>query len=67
MPTQHWTSDDLPDLTGRTVVVTGASSGIGVTTASALAPAGAHVVLGVAPYPISYPSWARQRAACDVT
>lgn len=47
MATRKWTSLDLPNLTERTVVVTGASSGIGATTASALAGAGAHVVLAV--------------------
>lgn len=35
------------DLTGRQVVITGASSGIGVETARALAQAGADLVLGV--------------------
>ena len=35
------------DLSGRLAVVTGASSGIGVETARALAGAGADVVLGV--------------------
>ncbi len=36
---------DLPDLTGRRAVVTGANSGIGYETAKALAQAGATVVL----------------------
>ena len=35
------------DLTGRTAIVTGASSGIGVETARALAAAGASVTLAV--------------------
>jgi NAD(P)-dependent dehydrogenase (short-subunit alcohol dehydrogenase family) len=40
-----WTETDIPDLTGRIAVVTGANGGLGLQTALALAGAGAHVVL----------------------
>ncbi|MFF3712375.1 SDR family NAD(P)-dependent oxidoreductase [Streptomyces phaeochromogenes] len=42
-----WTANDLPNLTGRTVVITGAGRGLGLITARELARAGARVVLGV--------------------
>jgi NAD(P)-dependent dehydrogenase (short-subunit alcohol dehydrogenase family) len=42
-----WTSAGLPSQQGRTVIVTGANSGIGLPTARALAAAGARVVLAV--------------------
>lgn len=40
-----WTENDIPDLSGRTAVVTGANGGLGLATATALAGAGAEVVL----------------------
>jgi hypothetical protein len=40
-----WTAADLPDLTGTTVLVTGATAGLGEATTIALATRGAHVVL----------------------
>jgi NAD(P)-dependent dehydrogenase (short-subunit alcohol dehydrogenase family) len=45
--TTTWSTTDIPDMTGRSVIVTGANSGIGRSAASALADAGAHVVLAV--------------------
>jgi NAD(P)-dependent dehydrogenase (short-subunit alcohol dehydrogenase family) len=41
----HWTAADIPDLSGRLAVVTGANSGLGLVTARELARAGARVVI----------------------
>jgi NAD(P)-dependent dehydrogenase (short-subunit alcohol dehydrogenase family) len=43
----NWTTNDIPDQTGRTAVITGANTGLGYETAKALAAKGAHVVLAV--------------------
>ena len=43
----RWTTNDMPTLTGRKAVVTGANSGLGFCTAAALAAHGAAVTLAV--------------------
>src|SRR3984893_6981525 len=45
--TTSWSTVDIPDLNGRSVIVTGSNSGIGRAAARALADAGARVVLAV--------------------
>jgi NAD(P)-dependent dehydrogenase (short-subunit alcohol dehydrogenase family) len=42
-----WTPDDIGDQSGRTFVITGANSGIGLEAARELVRAGAHVVMAV--------------------
>jgi NAD(P)-dependent dehydrogenase (short-subunit alcohol dehydrogenase family) len=41
-----WTATDVPDQTGRTILITGANSGLGLRSAEALATKGARVLLG---------------------
>ncbi|BBX50382.1 SDR family oxidoreductase [Mycolicibacterium poriferae] len=40
-----WSTNDIPDLRGKTAVVTGANGGLGLASAKALAGHGAHVVM----------------------
>ncbi|MDQ3600778.1 MAG: SDR family NAD(P)-dependent oxidoreductase, partial [Actinomycetota bacterium] len=42
----RWNVDDIPDQTGRTVLVTGANSGLGRQSALVLARRGATVLMG---------------------
>jgi NAD(P)-dependent dehydrogenase (short-subunit alcohol dehydrogenase family) len=42
-----WSSNDIPNMTGRSVIITGANSGIGRSAAAALAKSGARVILAV--------------------
>ncbi|WP_435359015.1 oxidoreductase [Haloarchaeobius sp. DFWS5] len=42
---KEWTAADIPDQSGRTIVVTGANSGLGFEATKALAAKGAHVVM----------------------
>jgi NAD(P)-dependent dehydrogenase (short-subunit alcohol dehydrogenase family) len=45
--TLPWTPSRLGDLTGKRIIVTGATNGVGLGTARALAKAGGHVILAV--------------------
>ena len=45
--TTPWTPARLGDLTGKRIIVTGATNGVGLGTAQALTKAGAHVILAV--------------------
>ena len=47
MAHDRWTADDMPDLSGKVAIVTGANSGIGLEAARALARKRAHVVLEI--------------------
>ncbi len=42
---ENWTTDKIPDLSGKTILITGANSGIGFETTLALTKKGAHVIM----------------------
>jgi NAD(P)-dependent dehydrogenase (short-subunit alcohol dehydrogenase family) len=42
-----WTAEQIPDLSGKTFLVTGANSGLGYVTTRELAAKGAHVIMAV--------------------
>ena len=68
--TRKWSGADIPDQSGRVVVVTGANTGIGYYTACMLVDRGAHVVLAVRNLAKGNVALARMVAACpraDVT
>lgn len=41
----NWTANDIPNLNGKTAIVTGANSGLGLVASKALAAKGCHVVM----------------------
>jgi NAD(P)-dependent dehydrogenase (short-subunit alcohol dehydrogenase family) len=45
--TEQWSPTRLGDLTGKRIIVTGATNGVGLATARALTRAGAHVIMAV--------------------
>ncbi len=45
MDKKNWTLNDIPDLTGKTIIVTGANTGLGFESAKSFARNGANVVM----------------------
>lgn len=43
---KNFTEDNIPDQTGRVIIITGGTSGLGLTSAIALAKKNAHVIIG---------------------
>ena len=46
MSKAKWTSNDIPDLTGKVIIVTGGNSGLGYESVKAFAENGADVIMG---------------------
>jgi NAD(P)-dependent dehydrogenase (short-subunit alcohol dehydrogenase family) len=42
---KKWTTDDIPDLSGKITLITGANGGIGFEAARELARKGAHIIM----------------------
>ena len=59
-----WTPQDVPDLTGKTLVVTGANSGIGLEAARMFAQRGAELVLACRSAERAMPAVTALSAAC---
>lgn len=45
MSKQRWTTEDIPDLTGKVIIVTGGNSGLGYESVRAFADKGANVIM----------------------
>jgi NAD(P)-dependent dehydrogenase (short-subunit alcohol dehydrogenase family) len=64
--TPAWTAASMPDLTGKTIIVTGANSGIGLEATRAFAARGAHVVLAVRDEKRGADAATTVRGSCEV-
>ncbi|RAJ77594.1 NAD(P)-dependent dehydrogenase (short-subunit alcohol dehydrogenase family) [Chitinophaga dinghuensis] len=45
MSSQNWNADNIPSQTGKTILITGANSGLGLEAAKVLSGKGAHVIM----------------------
>jgi NAD(P)-dependent dehydrogenase (short-subunit alcohol dehydrogenase family) len=45
MATKNWTADDIPSQQGKTILITGANSGLGLEASKVLSSKGAHVIM----------------------
>jgi len=45
MAIKHWTADDIPSQQGKTILITGANSGLGLEASKVLSSKGAHVIM----------------------